>query len=321
METPAGWRAATVSDGTHGLRQSGLLHIVASQDWVRGSAAAGDPDGTARWLRLSSTEPGRLGALLAVLPDAVEAAQLPRPDLVAPGEALLPGQVKGLISTVPGIKNVVNLAGRRGRDAEPTDEYLRSGSGYHRHRDRAAEAWDYEELARLAVPDLAATRCLPHTCPNGGLRPGDVALVVVPAGNEPMPVPTVAMAERIESALRPRMPLTAALHVLAPAYRPVSVSAHLVLARGVPALVGRQRVLDLLEAWLHPTRTQPLRFGRTLFASEVVAFLESLDVVDRVASFALADADGVVSDPVEVDPDYGLVASSGAHALTVEEVQ
>jgi hypothetical protein len=101
----------------------------------------------------------------------------------------------------------------------------------------------------------------------------------------------------------------------------VSVSAHLVLARGVPALVGRQRVLDLLEAWLHPTRTQPLRFGRTLFASEVVAFLESLDVVDRVASFALADADGVVSDPVEVDPDYGLVASSGAHALTVEEGQ
>lgn len=312
VATPSGWRAAAVADGTHGLRQSGLLHVVAPPDWQRGSADAGDPGGTSRWLRLSSTEPGRLGALLAVTPDVVTAAQVG--SLVNPGTALRPGDVKGLVGAVPAIKKVANLTGRRGRGAELPTDYLQRASGHHRHRDRAAAAWDYEEFARLVAPEVAAVRCLPHTCPDGGVRPGSLVLVVVPDGREPMPVPTVALAERIESALRPRMPLTARVAVVAPAYRPVTVTAHVVLVPGVPSLSGRQMVLDGLETFLHPTRQQPPRFGRPLFASEVVAFLESLTVVDHVAAFQLDD-----TDPITVDTARGLVASSGDHHLTVEE--
>jgi hypothetical protein len=78
-------------------------------------------------------------------------------------------------------------------------------------------------------------------------------------------------------------------------------------------------ILDGLESLLHPVRRQPVWFGRPLFASEVVAFLESLPVVDRVATFRLTDGDGAEADPVAVDADRGLVASSGAHDLTVEE--
>lgn len=315
VATPAGWRAAAVADGTHGLRQSGLLHVVAPPDWQRGAAGAGDPGGTSRWLRLSSTEPGRLGALLAVTPDVVTAAQTGRPDPVDPAAPLRPGDVKGLVGTVAGVKKVVNLTGSRGRGAEGDAEYRRRASGYHRHRDRVAAAWDYEEHARLVAPEVAAVRCLPHTCPDGGVRPGSLVLVVVPDGDEPMPVPTVALAERIESALRPRMPLTAHVAVVAPAYRPVTVTARVVLAPGIPSLPGRAAIHDGLEAFLHPARRLPVRFGRPLFASEVVAFLESLPVVDRVATFRLAGG----ADPVVVDPARGLVASSGAHDLTVEE--
>lgn len=316
-----GWRKVAVDDGTHGLRQSGLLHVVAPVDWQWGSADSGDVTGSARWLRLSSSEPGRLGALLAVVPDVAEAVQQGRPDLVTPAVPLAPGDVKGLVGSIVGIKKLTNRPGRRGRDAESQQDadYLRRGSGYHRHRDRAAQAWDYEELARLEVPDLAAVRCLPHTCAVGGTRPGSVALVVVPAGSQPMPVPTVALAERIESALRPRMPITARLAVLSPAYHAVSVTAELLLAPRVPALVGKQTVLGRLEAWLHPATARPVRFGRPLFASEVVTFLESLDLVDRVTSFALDDDAGPAPDPVVPDRVWGLVASSGSHSITVGE--
>lgn len=319
IETTEGRRPAVVSDGTHGLRQSGLLRVAIPVDWVRGSAESGEPDGDSRWLRLASTEPGRLGALRAVSPDTVEAAQTARPDLVDPSRSLAPGQVKGLVSAIAGIKKVTNLAGRPGRTDETPDAYLRRGSGLHRHRDRAVQVWDYEELARLAAPDAAAIRCLPHTCRNGGLRPGDVALIVIPAGAELSPTPTVALAERIETALRPHMPLTASLTILAPEYELVSIDAHAVLASGVAGFVGRQTILDRLEEWLHPTHTQPLRFGRALFASEVVTFLESLDVVDRLVRFAMTDSRGGTTELVQVDPDRGLIASSGKHAVTVEE--
>jgi hypothetical protein len=321
VRTPEGWREAAVYDGTHGLRQSGLLHVVAPADWQRGSPDSGDVTGAARWLRLTSSEPGRLGALLAVVADVAEAVQEGRPELVTPEVALRPGDVKGLVGSIAGIRKLSNLAGRRGRSAEAPQQadYLRRGSGYHRHRDRAAQAWDYEELAVLAVPDLAAVRCLPHTCAVGRTRPGSVALVVVPTGTEPMPVPTVAVAERIESALRPRMPLTATLTVLSPAYHPVSVTADILLAPRIPALVAKQVILDRLEAWLHPAKARPVRFGRPLFTSQVVAFLESLQVVDRVNSFALSDAAGPAPDPIVPEQAWGLVASSGSHSITVRE--
>jgi hypothetical protein len=321
VRTPDGWREPVVDDGTHGLRQSGLLHVVAPADWQMGSPESGDVTGTARWLRLTSSEPGRLGALLAVVPDVAEAVQEPHPELVTPEVALAPGEVKGLVGPIAGIKKLTNLPGRRGRSAEGAQDagYLRRGSGYHRHRDRAAQAWDYEELARLEVPDLAAVRCLPHTCAVGGTRPGSVALVVVPAGTEPMPVPTVAMAERIEFALRRRMPVTATLAVLSPAYHPVSVTADVVLAPRVPALVGKHEIIDQLEAWLHPAKARPIRFGRPLFTSQVVAFLESLEVVDHVSTFALQDETGPAPDPIVPEQAWGLVASSGSHAITVRE--
>ncbi len=319
LSSAEGWREATVADGTRGLRQSGLLRVLAPDAWTAGSNEAGDLGGAHRWLRLHSTEPGRLGTLLTVLPDAALAGQIGRPDLVQPDVALDVGQVKGT-----GGRGARHPEGRRAawpagtRRPRSDAAYLTRASGFPRHRDRAVSAWDYEQLARDTVPGLAAVRCLPHTCPTLGSRPGDVALVVVPSGSQPMPLPTVAMAEAIESGLRTRMPVTASVAVVPPAYVAVTVTAHLVLARGVASLQGRETVLDALEVWLHPARTAP-RFGGGLYASAVVAFLESLAEVDHVETFDLALPDGTHADPVTVDPVRGLVASSGRHVVSVEE--
>jgi len=69
-----------------------------------------------------------------------------------------------------------------------------------------------------------------------------------------------------------------------------------------------------LQAWLHPAKGRPVRFGRPLFTSQVVAFLESLEVVDRVSSFALEDDTGPAPDPIVPEQAWGLVASSGSHS-------
>ena len=106
--------------------------------------------------------------------------------------------------------------------------------------------------------------------------------------------------------------------VVPPAYVAVTVTAHLVLALAVASPQGRATVLDALEVWLDPARTAP-RFGGGLYASAVVAFLESLPDVDHVETFDLALPDGTHADPVTVDPVRGLVASSGRHVLSVEE--
>lgn len=313
------WAPLDVADGTRGLRQSGILRFVAPAGWPIGCAGAGAPSG--RWLRLLTAAPGAIGTLRGVVPDAVEAAYVSRQADPAtdptPAAPLAPGEIKGLLTPVPGVKKVSNVASVRGRGPESDAAYARRAGGTTRHRGRAAQPWDYENLTLTAFPEVVAARCLPHTGADGAARAGSVGLVVLPSGTEDAPVPTVSLAGRIRDHLTPLMPLTAHVAVLCPLYVLVRVEADVRLTRGVPALDGRNAITSALRAWLHPTSTLPPPFGREVFASVVVAFLEGLPEVDRVTAFALVGPAGPAPS-VAVDPCRGLVAS-GDHRIVVTE--
>jgi hypothetical protein len=318
--TPTGWAALDVADGTLGLRQSGLLRFVAPLDWVEGTPELSAAEG--RWLRAVTSSPDAVGTLRDILPDAVEAV---RTDVDAAagtlGEPLGPEEVKGLLVPVAGVKKVANsLPGVAGREAEDAEgrSYRRRAGGTTRHRRRAVQAWDYEELVGVAFPEVAAIRCLPHTCASSGSSPGRVALVVVPQSGEPMPLPSISLAERIRTHLEPCLPMHARVAVLCPLYVPVTVRARLALARGISAIEARVAIEDDLERFLHPTAQETVRFGAELFASSVAARLEKNAVVDHVAEFSL-EAEGGPTERVPVDPCRGLTASSGNHELLLVE--
>jgi hypothetical protein len=312
--TAEGWRALDVADGTLGLRQSGLVRFVAPLDWGEGSSAVSAGEG--RWIRAVTDMPDRIGTIRSIVPDAVEAV-----DLVPAAEPLEPKQVKGLLVPLAGLKKVTNeRAGTAGRHAEDEEslEFLERAAGAVRHRWRSIQSWDYEELVRTAFPEVAVVRCLPTTRADGGSAPGSVGLVVIPQSAEPMPLPSVSLAERIRASLAPRLPVHARPAVLCPLYVPVTVSATLILMRGVAAVDARRTIGDALERLLHPTSRDPVGFGRELFASTVSAYLEARPEVDHIEAFSLSGPDGP-TERVTVDACRGLVASSGSHALVLEE--
>lgn len=314
-----GWLPLDVADGTLGLRQAGVIRFVAPVDWAEGSEDVSALEG--RWFRAVTDAPGRVGTLLSIVPDAVEAVHRATETSGAFATPLEPKQVKGLLVPVPGIKKLTNdLAGIAGRAAEELDSpgYLQRAAGVARHRGRSIQIWDYEELVRVGFPEIAVVRCLPHTNAAGESEPGSVGLVVIPRSHDPMPLPSVSLAERIRRHLAPALPVHARPTVLCPLYVPVTVSAEIVLVPGAPAVDARRRITDQLERFLHPTAHDPVRFGRELFASSIAAFLESLGDVDHLESFVLAGPDGP-AERVTVNACRGLVASSGAHALVLEE--
>ena len=315
-----GWRALDVADGTLGIRQPGLLRFVAPLDWQEGSEGASASTG--RWIRAVTPSPETVGALLAIVPDAVEAVQDTPPDAPASAyEPLAPGQVKGLLVAAPGIKKLTNpIAGRPGRTIEDTRRpgFLVRASGAVRHRGRAATAWDCEALIRDTFPEVAAVRVLPHTNPQGADEPGWIGAVVVPRTTDRMPLPSVSLAARIAAALEGRLAVHAELAVLCPLYVPVTIHAAIVLTPGAAAVDARTRIVAALEQRLHPTVTDPVRFGRELFASSVAADLESLPDVDHLESFALL-AGGAPTERVTVEACRGIVASAGDHLLTLTE--
>jgi hypothetical protein len=180
--------------------------------------------------------------------------------------------------------------------------------------------WDYEQHVVLSFPEVAAVRCLPHTNRTSSDAPGSVGLVVVPDRPEdPSPRPSVSLIGRIMDVLSPMAPVGAGIAVLCPSYVAVTVVATIRLRRGVAALTGQEEIRAALEAVLHPTLADPPRWGRALYATSLIAFLEQQPSVDVVTVFELRDETGTSVESVAVDPCRGLYCSSGAHVLTCEE--
>lgn len=321
----AAWQPLAVADGSRLLRESGLLRFVAPEGWAVGCAAVSATTG--RWVRMVTDAPERIGVLTSVTPDAVVAtyvSQAPDPATdPSPASPLPPGTIKGTLAPVPGVKKVTNLAGVRGRGPEEDAAYRRRASALARHRGRAVTGWDYEEVVAVAFPEVRAVRCLPHTGPGGVRAAGAVGLVVLPDRPlDPMPRPSVSLAGRITDTLAPMTGLHANPTVLCPLFVPVTVTADVLLRRGIAALTGRDAIRAALEGWLHPggtTPTTPTRWGRSLFRSSLEAFLDGLPEVDTVTAVTLRGPDGVLTDLVEVDPCRGLFCSSAQHTIAVKE--
>jgi Baseplate J-like protein len=318
----SGWQDLAVADGSRQLRESGLLRFVAPLAWPVGCADASAATG--RWIRLVTNAPDRLGDVHAVVVDAVLADFVSRavdPQLdTSSATALPPGTIKGLLSPIRGVKKVTNLASVRGRGPESDQAYLTRASARVRHRDRAIAPWDYEQRVILDFPEVAAVRCLPHTNGDGHREPGKVGLVVVPDRPlDPAPRPSVGLTERIIASFGPAKPIGAEIAVLCPLYKPAIVVATIRLRPGIAALTGKETITAALETLLHPTGTVPTRWGRTLYASTLIAFLERQPSVDVVTSFDLRDATGSSVELVEVDACRGLYCSSAAHEIACEE--
>ncbi|WP_372700031.1 baseplate J/gp47 family protein [Arthrobacter sp. JSM 101049] len=315
------WVQLPTADGTHQLREAGLLRFVAPAAWATGcpevSAATG------RWIRLASSQPERFGTLSGVDVDAVTAtfasgAADPAADPSSAG-ALPAGTIKGTLTPVPGVKKATNVASVPGRAPEDTAGYLARASAATRHRHRWITPWDLEARVRQGFPEVAAVLCLPHTGADATRAPGNIALVLVPDESTVSdPRPSVSLATRIAADLAPGTPAGATVHVICPAYVPVTVTATLLLRRGIAALTGLQAVTTALETALHPGTAGP-RWGRTLYASTLIALLEHQPEVDVVTTFVLHDGAGNPVEQLDVNPVRGLYCSSGHHGLSCQE--
>jgi hypothetical protein len=326
--TGGAWRTLDVVDGTSDLRQTGILRLVAAEDWQEGAADVAEPAGF--WLQASCDTPELGGAIRRLRTDAVEARyQFPpgreRHD-PTPETPLAPGLAKQLKLAVPGIKGVSNPAASwAGRGPEPDASFFRRTSALLRHRNRAITPWDVEELVRDEFPDVALLRCLPHHSRTSECAPGWFGVVVVPRSTDRLPLPSVRLAGLVEDFLLAHatggvvFDGASQIAVLCPKYAEVSVEAELQLERGRPAGEAKRRIEADLREWLRPAGSNPERseFGRSLFLSSVVWFLETHADVDFVVGCAFGGEHAGL-ERVDVDGCRGLVASAVEHALKVK---
>lgn len=200
--------------------------------------------------------------------------------------------ISQLKTAVPYIDKVCNwVAAGGGGDTEPTEALLERGSRGVRHGGRAVTREDFEDLARLASPEVAKAKCIPlqdlaqDTVPTGR-RPGVVSVIVVPRSTEPRPVPNSILLGCVRQFLERCQPPTARVVAVGPAYVRVDVWTDVAVEDPDTAADVELAVKLELGRYLHPLTGgrdgRGWAFGRRPHKSDLYALIESVAGVSHV---------------------------------------
>lgn len=207
------------------------------------------------------------------------------------------GTIVQMKTAVPYIEKVFNIESATGGfAAESTAALIARAPRTLRHGGRAVAAEDYEDLARLASPEVARARCVPLRLlqgdPLGSNRvPGAVSVIVVPGRTDAKPLPSVELLGRVEEFLRARQAATAAVAAVGPLYVRVDIAVEVALARLEDASQVEQAIRVQLDAFLHPLTGgrdgTGWDFGREPHLSDLHAVVGGVSDVDHVRQLSL----------------------------------
>jgi predicted phage baseplate assembly protein len=203
-----------------------------------------------------------------------------------------------LRSSIPYVSRVGNrVAARGGRAAEDVENAKVRGPLQLRGTHRAVTCEDYEQVAGAAAPELARVKCVPD-------EDGAVRVLLVPAtgdGFSRRPFEDLQPSEdslrRVSAALDERRVIGARVAVEPPAYRGLTVVAHLRALPGHAKETVLEAALEALYRHHDPVYGgvdgRGWEFGRSVQYGEVFAVLQRVRGVDIVEDVRLFPADPV----------------------------
>jgi predicted phage baseplate assembly protein len=241
-----------------------------------------------------------------------------------------------LKTTVPFVEKATNYAAASGgADGETTDSLLDRAPSVVRHRNRAVTIEDFEDLAKVASPDVARARCVPlfdlAANPDASGEEdqvaGTVSLIIVPRSTDPKPLPGIELIESVQEFIDERRIPVASLVVVGPDYVRVDVEADVAVTSMEKARDVEQAVVEELTRFLHPLEGgldgTGWEFGREPHKSDLYALIEAIEGVDYVRSLKVTRTQdrthSVIKTP-ETDyfgKDGRFLVYSGTHKITL----
>jgi len=232
-------------------------------------------------------------------------------------------EIKQLVSAVPYIQKVVNwTAASGGSDAEPAEATLERGPRLLRHRGRAVTSEDFEDLALLASREVARAKCVPQfdlvAHPNAERRkPGFISVVVVPRSEDPKPVPSSDLLDRVYTFLETRRLATTELVVVGPEYVRIDVDADIVVDSLNHVSDVERTVTQAIRRYLHPIHGGPNNsgwdFGRLPQRFDLYVLIERIAGVSHIRNLHMT----TVADRSGAEKTEHFLICCGQHRVTM----
>src|SRR5690554_389107 len=183
-----------------------------------------------------------------------------------------------------------------GEAAENDTEYYRRVSERLRHKNRAINLWDYEHIILQKYPEIFQVKCLNHTCKDSFLSAGNVTIVVIPdtakknVFDNYQPRVSKALLNQIGGHVNQLNTLHVEAKVINPEYEELQVSLKVKFYDGFDIPIHIQKlnkdITKYLSPWAFEDR-ETLRFGVTIYRSQLIDYIEKLDYVDYLQDVLL----------------------------------
>ncbi|NEO15015.1 MULTISPECIES: putative baseplate assembly protein [unclassified Moorena] len=247
------------------------------------------------------------------------------------------GAIVQLKTTVPYVDKVINhQAAAGGAQAESLDSLIERAPKEIRHRQRAVTREDYEDLAKLASPEVSRAKCVPlanlKTNPLAGLETkpdssGTVSIIIVPRSTEAKPLPSLELIKRVQNYLQAYTEPTVAISVVGALYVRVNITTEIAVTSLEGSREVAQTVEQTLASFLHPLTGgfdgMGWNFGRQPYKSDLYRLLERVPGVDHVSSLEVGEE---VDDPEklvleDVKQTNRFLVYSGNHTINLTFVE
>lgn len=229
-----------------------------------------------------------------------------------------------LKTTAPYVEKVTNPeAAVGGADAEVLESLINRAPRTIRHRGRAVTFEDYEDLAMLASPEVARTKCITirnlnidplYTMP---VSPGEVSIIILPRSTGVKPLPSLELINRVQEYIEANSLPTVNVSVVGPLYLSVNITAEIALDSLEGASAVEQIVYRKLTDFLHPL-TGGLdgvgwAFGREPHKSDLYALIEAVPGVDHIRTLNVVETE----DQPGVKNTGNYLVYSGKHEISL----
>ena len=206
-------------------------------------------------------------------------------------------RIKKVIDDLPEIKKITQpVPSFNGKVGEKVNDYFIRVSERLRHKDRAINNWDYENLVLQVFPGIFKVKCL-NNYYNGHFAVGHVTVVPIAdlrnknyAGNNLL-VPKTNFIElkKIENFLCARSSPFVKIHAINPKLEHVLIKCKVKFYSGVDKGFYIKKLNDELIEFLTPwsTDAEKISFSAKIFASSIINFIDKRDYVDFVMDMVM----------------------------------
>jgi hypothetical protein len=236
---------------------------------------------------------------------------------------------RALFSNLAAIRAKITLLNRTlatgGAAAETLDHTIGRAIDFLGRPQRAVTLADCETLAKETPGvDVARATAWANAHPSFPCleAPGMITVVVLPNMPIAQPMPSPALLDSVRAYLNRRRIIGSRIEVVGPTYLEVAVRAQVQALAGTSKTALPQKIIDALNAFLHPLTGGPegagWPFGRDVYRAEILQVIDRVPGVDYVASLAL------LVEGCECSPQCGNVClaptwlvAAGAHEIEV----